>query len=75
MAKGGEFYPHRIASLAGALSAAGISGGVIYPPLMGFVADSIGLRTGMIGAAVLGIPLAACVLVAEFSYRRAVSQV
>jgi fucose permease len=51
MAIGGNIYPHRLAALAGSLGASAVVGAVAYPPLMGL----IGLRTGMIGASLIGL--------------------
>jgi fucose permease len=56
IALGGNIYPNRPAAVGGGLSAAAVVGGTVYPPLMGLLASTIGLRAGMIGAAFLGIP-------------------
>jgi fucose permease len=58
MTLGGQFYPHRIATLTGALSTAAGVGVVVYPPLMGILASRVGLGAGMMGAALLGVPMA-----------------
>ena len=60
-------YPHRLAALSGGLTGGAAAGGIVYPPLMGFMAANVGLRTGMIGAALLGVPAAICLLVARTS--------
>jgi fucose permease len=65
MAIGGELYPARLAALSGGLTAGAAAGGIVYPPLMGFMASRVGLRTGMLGAAAIGIPCAACLLFAR----------
>jgi fucose permease len=65
MALGGNVYPHRLAALSGSLTTAAVVGGIIYPPLMGWMEARIGLSGGMIGAALLGIPMAAAILVAR----------
>jgi fucose permease len=70
MAMGGNIYPHRLAALSGSLAAAAVAGSVIYPPLMGALAGVIGLRSGMIGAALLGIPSIAGILLARAAVRR-----
>jgi len=64
MALGGDRYPHRLAALSGALSGAAVTGSIVYPPLMGLMAAHIGLRGGMIGAALLGLPSALGIVIA-----------
>jgi fucose permease len=72
MALGGDIYPHRLAALSGGLTTSAVAGGLIYPPLMGIMAAQVGLRVGMMGAALLGIPAVASLLVARStSYRAA----
>jgi fucose permease len=70
MAMGGNIYPHRLAALSGSLAAAAVAGSVIYPPLMGALAGVIGLRSGMIGAALLGVPAIGGILLARRAVRR-----
>jgi fucose permease len=65
MTLGGNIYPHRLAALGGSLTTAAVVGGLIYPPLMGILESRIGLSGGMIGAALLGIPMAGAVLFAQ----------
>lgn len=67
MVVGSHFYPNRLSRLSGSLGAAGIAGSVIYPPLMGIMATTIGLHTAMIGAGLLCIPAAGALLFAEFA--------
>jgi fucose permease len=69
MALGGNIYPHRLAALGGSLTTAAVVGGLIYPPLMGLLESRIGLGGGMIGAALLGIPMAGAVLFARRTAR------
>lgn len=71
MALGGNIYPRRLAALGGGLAASAVVGSTIYPPLMGVFAASFGLRTGMAGAALLGIPTMLSVLGARLAARRA----
>ena len=54
-----------LAAIAGSLTTAGAAGVVIYPPLMGILAGTVGLRNGMLGAALLGIPCAVSVYLAR----------
>lgn len=71
MALGGNIYPHRLARLSGGLATAAVAGSTIYPPLMGLMAAQIGLRAGMIGAAMLGLPLVLGLLGARAAVSRA----
>lgn len=70
MALGGDIYPHRLAALSGSLAAAAVAGSVIYPPLMGALAGVIGLRSGMVGAALLGVPSLCGILLARAAVSR-----
>jgi fucose permease len=65
MALGGGLFPDRLNRMSGALSAAGVSGSVLYPPLMGLVAESVGLRAGMLGAALLTVPVVVAVVLVQ----------
>ena len=69
MAIGGNLYPHRIAALSGSIGAAAVVGSVFYPPLIGFMATHIGLRAGMLGAGMLGIPAAVAIVGARAAAR------
>jgi fucose permease len=70
MAIGGNLYPHRIAALSGSIGAAAVVGSVFYPPLIGFMATHIGLRAGLLGAGVLGLPAALAIIGARITARR-----
>jgi fucose permease len=67
MALGGDIYPHRLARLSGSLTTAAVAGGIVYPPLMGILESHIGLAGGMMGAALLGIPMAGAVLLTRMT--------
>lgn len=64
IAIGGDLYPRRLAALSGGLTTAATIGAIIYPPLIGFVAESIGIRAGLLGAAALGLPAAVALVAA-----------
>jgi len=66
---GGDLYPRRLAALSGGLTAAATIGAIIYPPLMGIVADHVGLKGGLLGAAFLGLPASAALLLATGAQR------
>lgn len=70
MAIGGNLYPHRIAALSGSIGAAAVIGSVFYPPLIGFMATHVGLRAGLLGAGVLGLPAALAIIGAQITARR-----
>lgn len=70
MAIGGNLYPHRIAALSGSIGAAAVVGSVFYPPLIGFMATHVGLRAGLLGAGVLGLPAALAIIGARITARR-----
>ena len=71
IALGGNIYPHRLSTLSGSLAAAAVVGSLIYPPLIGLMAASIGIRGGLMGAALLGIPEALGIVVARSTAYRA----
>lgn len=64
IALGGNIYPHRLAALSGSLTTSAVAGSVVYPPLMGVLASTIGLAGGLAGAALLGIPATAGIIMA-----------
>lgn len=70
MTVAGALYPHRAAAVSGLLTAAGVAGSVVYPPLMGFVSAAAGLGAGMIGAAVLAVVCGFAVVAASRSATR-----
>jgi MFS transporter, FHS family, glucose/mannose:H+ symporter len=59
MATAGERFPGRTAAVAGMLSSAAVVGGLIYPPVMGFMSNTVGLGVAMIGAGILVLACAA----------------
>jgi fucose permease len=71
IALGGNIYPHRLATLSGSLAAAAVVGSLIYPPLIGLMAAGIGIRGGLMGAALLGVPEAMGIVVARTTAHRA----
>lgn len=71
MTVAGSHYPHRAAAVSGILTAAGVAGSVVYPPLMGLLSDTVGLGAGMFGAAVLAVVCGAAILVAGWTATRA----
>jgi len=70
MAIGGALYPHRIAAVTGALAGSAVVGGIVYPPLMGFISDEAGIALAMYGACLLAFASAGALAVAGFGSRR-----
>lgn len=64
MAIGGLYYPGRTSLVSGLLTAASISGAVVYPPLMGWIAVHASLAIGMAGAGMFGVACAAWIALA-----------
>jgi len=64
IAIGGERHPERSAAVSGFLTSAAVVGGVIYPPVMGFVSVSVGLPAAMMGTAVLALASAGALVLA-----------
>jgi fucose permease len=50
MAIGGSLYPGRASMVSSILASAAIVGSIVYPPLMGVVAESAGIWFSMLGA-------------------------
>ena len=71
LAIGGTIYPRRLAALSGSLGAAAVVGSVVYPPLVGLMATPLGLRAGLVGAGLLGVPTALAIIAAYAVSRRA----
>jgi fucose permease len=67
MAVAGDHFPGRTAAVAGFLAAASVVGAVIYPPLMGFMSDGVGLGVAMGGTAILSL---VCAIVLALFRRR-----
>jgi fucose permease len=70
LAIGGTIYPQRLAALSGSLGAAAVVGSVVYPPLIGLMATPMGLRAGLVGAGLLGVPTALAIMTACAIARR-----
>lgn len=65
MALGGTVFPDRLSLVSSWLTGAAVVGATIYAPAMGVLEAHIGLEGGMIGAALLGVPAIAGVLLAR----------
>jgi fucose permease len=65
IAIGGERHPDRSAAVSGFLTASAVIGGIIYPPIMGFLSVNVGLAVAMLGAGALGVACAGSLLLAR----------
>jgi fucose permease len=65
IAIGGERHPDRSAAVSGFLTSAAVVGGIIYPPVMGFMSVTIGLTAAMLGAGLLSGVSAGALLLAR----------
>jgi MFS transporter, FHS family, glucose/mannose:H+ symporter len=65
VAIGGERHPDRSAAVSGFLTASAVIGGLIYPPVMGFLSINVGLPVAMLGAGALGVACAGALLLAR----------
>jgi fucose permease len=65
IAIGGERHPGRAAAVSGFLTAAAVAGGVIYPPVMGFLSVNVGLAVAMFGTGILAFACAGALLLAR----------
>ena len=65
IAIGGERHPDHSAAVSGFLTSAAVVGGIIYPPIMGFLSVSIGLTAAMLGTAILAGASAGALLLAR----------
>jgi fucose permease len=65
VAIGGERHPGRSAAVGGFLTSAAVIGGLVYPPIMGFLSVNVGLAVAMVGAGLLGVGCAGALLLAR----------
>ena len=69
MTVAGALYPRRLAAITGTLAASAVIGGVVYPPLIGLLSDSIGIAAGLLGGAGLSLVCAVTLVGAWVSAR------
>jgi fucose permease len=65
VASAGSLYPARANAVSGVLTAAAVTGSVVYPPAMGFVSNGLGLGVGMAGAGLLAVVCAGALVAAR----------
>ena len=64
MVVGGDRYPDRAAAVGGYLTTAAVVGTIGFPPLMGFLAVTVGLKAAMLGTVALAPASAGSLLLA-----------
>jgi fucose permease len=63
MAIAGRLYPNRLSAVSGWLATAAVAGSLVYPPLVGVIADGVGITAGMLGLGLLGLVAAGALVV------------
>ncbi len=66
----GALYPRRLAAVSGGLAGSAVIGGIVYPPLMGFISVEAGITVAMLGACLLGLACVAALAGANVAARR-----
>ncbi len=69
IASAGGLYPARANAVSGVLTAAAVTGSVVYPPAMGFISNGLGLGVGMAGAGLLAVACAGALAMARLLAR------
>ena len=69
IASAGGLYPARANAVSGVLTAAAVTGSVVYPPAMGFISNGLGLGVGMAGAGLLAVACAGALVAARLLAR------
>ena len=75
VASAGSLYPARANAVSGVLTAAAVTGSVVYPPVMGFISNGVGLGVGMAGAGLLMLACAGGLVAARLLARLSGSSV
>ena len=69
IASAGGLYPARANAVSGVLTAAAVTGSVVYPPAMRFISNGLGLGVGMAGAGLLAVACAGALVAARLLAR------
>ncbi len=64
MSIGGTLYPRRLAAVTGSLAGFAVVGGIVYPPVMGFISEAGGLQLAMLGAVLLAVACGVAIMAA-----------
>jgi FHS family glucose/mannose:H+ symporter-like MFS transporter len=70
MTVAGTLYPGRSGAVSGLLTGAGVLGGLIYPPVIGFISVTAGIAIGLLGAGVLALAAAGALVGAHVLEQR-----
>jgi fucose permease len=70
MTIGGTQNPGRAGAVSGLLTGSAVLGGLIYPPVIGFISVSAGIAAGLLGAGLLALGAAAALIGAHLLQRR-----
>jgi fucose permease len=69
MTVGGTLYPGRSGAVSGLLTGAAVLGGLVYPPVIGFISVTAGIAIGLLGAGLLALGAAAALVGAHLIQR------
>lgn len=64
MSIGGTLYPRRLAAVTGSLAGFAVVGGIVYPPVMGFISEAGSMELAMLGAVVLAVACGVAIMAA-----------
>ncbi len=70
VAIGGQLFPGRASLVSSVLVSAAMVGSIVYPPLMGVLSTTVGLRVGMLGAGLAMLISAGSIVLAANLARR-----
>jgi fucose permease len=70
MTIGGSLHPGRASGVSGVLTGSAVIGGLIYPPVIGFISVTAGIGAGLLGAGLLSIGAGAALVGANVAARR-----
>ncbi len=70
MTIGGNLHPGRAGAVSGVLTSSAVLGGLIYPPVIGFISVTAGIGAGLFGTGLLALCSAVALLAANVLQRR-----
>ena len=70
MTIGGNLHPGRAGAVSGVLTGSAVLGGLIYPPVIGFISVTAGIGAGLLGAGLLTLGAAAALVTAHVLQRQ-----
>jgi fucose permease len=69
----GNLHPGRASGISGVLTGSAVIGGLIYPPVIGFISVTAGIGAGLFGAGLLSLGTATALMGANVAARRRVT--